>query len=128
MSFYQFETKTAEEINKERFYVNIASSVLALSFLTFFMFIDKIPVEYVLKFFSLLTEGWFKIALVLISIFFLFVGYLEKNFSYVVLISVFLTGHFLFLNVYDDQYSIELTVKKVDIKNKNTRHYYLNLG
>lgn len=42
--------------------------------------------------------------------------HLDKNFSYVILVSVFLTGHFLFVNVYDDKYSIQETTKNIDVK------------
>ena len=105
--------------------MNIVSSVLALSFLVFFMFIDKVSVEYVLKIFSVFTEDWFKIGLTSISVFSLFVSYFEKNFSYVLLISIFLLGHFLFVNVYDDKYSIQATTKKVDDKKNRTMYYNL---
>ncbi len=123
--FFSIKAKTTEETTKERLHVNIATSILALSFLVFFMFIDKVPLEYVLTIFSLFTEDWFKIALVMISAFFLLVSYLEKNFSYVLLISVFLLGHFLFVNVYDDKYSIQATNKKIDVKKERTEHYSL---
>ena len=124
-NIFSFEAKTTEKIRQERLQLNIASSALALSFLVFFMFIDKVPLEYVLTIFSLFTEDWFKIALVMISAFFLLVSYLEKNFSYVLLISIFLLGHFLFVNVYDDKYSIQATTKKIDVKKNRTMHYNL---
>ncbi len=124
-NIFSFEAKTTEKIRQERLQLNIASSALALSFLVFFMFIDKVPLEYVLTIFSLFTEDWFKIALVMISAFFLLVIYLEKNFSYVLLISIFLLGHFLFVNVYDDKYSIQATTKKIDVKKNRTMHYNL---
>ena len=124
-NFFSLEKKTDEEISKERFQLNIASSLLALSFLVFFMFVDKIHVEYVLVVYSLFSEDWFKIGLTSISVFLLFVSYLEKNFSYVLLIAIFLFGHFLFVNVYDDKYSIQATTKKIDVKKKRTMHYDL---
>ncbi len=129
-NFFSFETKTTEKIKKEQFQLNIASSVLALSFLVFFMFIDKVPLEYVLTIFSLFTEDWFKIALAMISVFFLLVSHLEKNLSYVLLISIFLLGHFLFVNVFNDKYSIQATTNKTEVKKKRTMHYnlYRNLA
>ncbi len=60
------------------------TSLLALSFLLFFMFIDMIYVEYVLNMYSLFTEKWFKIGIFMISVFFFLVSILDRNFSFTI--------------------------------------------
>ena len=119
-----FVKSSPDKIEKESFIINIFTSLLALSFLLFFMFIDIIHVEYVLKIYSLFTEKWFKIAMFMIAIFFFLVSALDRNFSFMLLICTFLFGHFLFLNVFDDTYSIDGSAKIELEKKIKTVHFY----
>ena len=124
-----FVKSSSDKIKKESFILNIFTSLLALSFLLFFMFIDMIHVEYVLKIYSLFTEKWFKIGILMIAIFFFLVSVLDRNFSFMLLICTFLFGHFLFVNVFDDTYSIDgsATIES-DQKARTTSFYHSNMG
>ena len=122
-----FVKSSPDKIKKESFIINIFTSFLALSFLLFFMFIDIIHVEYVLKIYSLFTEKWFKIGIFMIAIFFFLVSVLDRNFSFMLLTCTFLLGHFLFVNVFDDTYSIdESAMIELDKKIKTVHFYHWN--
>jgi len=97
--FFRLHPMTEEEINKERFNNNVGASLLALMFIIFFLFIDHIPVNYVLNIYIFFTKTWFKLSIAISTLLFFVWALRYKNFSYILLISVFAFGHFLFVNV-----------------------------
>jgi hypothetical protein len=119
-----FVKSSPEKIKREQFIINIFTSLLALSFLLFFMFIDMIHIEYVLKICSLFTEKWFKIGILMITVFFFLVSVFDQNFSFMLLICTFLLGHFLFVNVFDDTYSTDGSAMIKPDKKIKTVHFY----
>jgi hypothetical protein len=124
-----FVKSSPEKIKREQFIINIFTSLLALSFLLFFMFIDMIHIEYVLKIYSLFTEKWFKIAMFMLAIFFFLISVLDRNFSFMLLICTFLLGHFLFVNVFDDTYSIDGSATiEPETKARTAHFYHSNMG
>jgi len=126
----RFNPMSAAEINKERNIYNIGSSLLAVIFIFFFIYIDQIPVKYVLTVYSVFTETWFKASIVSSAISFFVLALYYKNFSYILLISVFTLGHFLFVNVYNNQYSLGNNSTKVEVKKEKIRYYSIhwNIG
>jgi len=125
--FFRWHPMTQEEINKERFNNNVWASLLALVFILFFLFIDQIPVNYVLSIYSVFTEMWFKLSIATGSVLFFIMALQYKNFSYILIISIFSFGHFLFVNVYNDRSSLS---SKVEVKKEKIKYYsaHWNIG
>ncbi len=82
------------------------NSVLAFTFLFSFMFIEKIPVEWVLITYGFFSDEAFKIGFFVLSIFILWLSYDGKFYGYSLSLIIFALGHFLFINVYADKYSL----------------------
>lgn len=126
----KFHNLSQEQINKERFFINILSSLVAITFIIFFTYIEKIPVEYVFSIYCFVTEDLFKFCILISALTFFSFAVYYKNFSYILLISAFSFGQLLFVYIYDDRYSLGSKFKEVEFKKIEIKHYsvHWNIG
>ena len=128
-NFIKFHNLSQEQINKERFFINILSSLVAITFIIFFTYIEKIPVEYVFSIYYFITGPLFKFCILITALTFFSFAVYYRNFSYILLISAFSFGQLLFVYVYDDRYSLGSNEPKIEEKESN-KYYsvHWNIG
>lgn len=113
------------EVKKENFQLKMAAFVVALVFLLSFIYIEKIPYDWVLYAYEVFTAPWHKMAMIAASVIFLYATWKEKHFGYAFLLIAYLAGQFLFVNVFGDNYTlgsepgIEFEGRKMYFPNQN---------
>ncbi len=116
-------------LKKEIVVLRVIGTLLAFSFLFFFLFIEDVPVAWLLIIYGFFTASFIKISLVLIATLSILAGFVEKDWSLSVIVLVFLIGQVMFINVFTDKYSLGTEEKVESLMNEDhmPKFYYSDL-